>query len=49
MEIKKIVEGFDITDNSAQGVATHAETMGENDENNYNDNINKFVCSVPIF
>jgi hypothetical protein len=35
VEIKKIVEGFDITDNSAQGVATHAETMGENDENNY--------------
>lgn len=29
VEIKKIVEGFDITDNSAQGVATHAETMGK--------------------
>ena len=36
MEIKKIVEGFDITDNSAQGIATHAETTDEIYDNNNN-------------
>lgn len=36
VEIKKIVEGFDITDNSAQGIATHAETTDEIYDNNNN-------------
>jgi len=36
VEIKKIVEGFDITDHSTDSIATHADTMGEHDEHNYN-------------
>ena len=36
VEIKKIVEGFDITDHSTNSIATHADMMGEHDEYNYN-------------
>ena len=37
VEIKKIVEGFNVTDHSTDSIATHAETTpGDIENNNYN-------------
>ena len=35
VEIKKIVEGFNVTDHSTDSIANHAETTPGDDENNY--------------
>jgi len=35
VEIKKIVEGFDITEKYTHDIASNADTMGEHDEHNY--------------